>query len=201
VLFRSRKHPKEILLAAGSFVAPNGCFYLIIVFTVSYAVGTHHLDRPTVLWAVLLGALLTAGLTPFAGWLSDRIGRRAVFLGGAVITGLWSLAYWPLVDQAQFLPLLLAIGVGLGAQSLMYAPQAALFAELFSTEVRYSGASMGYQIGAIFGGGFAPIIAQKLHDLTGKNAMSVGIYMAVLCTVSFLSVLALTETSKRGHLS
>lgn len=191
-----RKHPREILLAAGSFVAPNGCFYLIIVFTVSYAVGVHHMARPTVLWAVLLGALLTGGITPLAGWLSDRYGRRAVFLSGAVITGLISLVYWQLVDTAQFLPLLLAVAGGLGAQTIMYGPQAALFAELFSTEVRYSGASMGYQIGAIFGGGFAPIVAQKLLDANGNNAMAVGIYMAVLCTISFVSVLILGETHK-----
>src|SRR4051812_3267757 len=95
-----RKHPKEILLAAGSFVAPNGCFYIIITYSVSYAVSTLHLERPLVLKAVLLGALMTAVLTPIAGALSDRVGRRGVFMFGAVFTGLWSLAFWPLMDQA-----------------------------------------------------------------------------------------------------
>jgi metabolite-proton symporter len=192
-----RKHPKEILLAAGSFVAPNGCFYIIITYSVSYAVSKLHLERPLVLKAVLLGALITAGLTPIAGWLSDRFGRRGVFMAGAVLTGLWSFAFWPLMDTAQFAPILLAITGGLAFQTFMYAPQAALFAELFSTEVRYSGASMGYQVGAIFGGGFAPIIAGALLEATHSSA-AIGAYMAVLCTVSLVSVFLLAETHKRA---
>jgi len=191
-----RKHPKEILLAAGSFVAPNGCFYIIITYSVSYAVSTLHLERPLVLKAVLLGALMTAVLTPIAGALSDRVGRRGVFMFGAVFTGLWSLAFWPLMDQAAFVPILIAITGGLAAQTFMYAPQAALFAELFSTEVRYSGASLGYQMGAIFGGGFAPIIAGALLEAT-HNSLVIGVYMAVLCTISLISVFLLAETHKR----
>ena len=192
-----RKHPKEILLAAGSFVAPNGCFYIIITYSVSYAVAELHLPRPLVLRAVLLGALMTAVLTPIAGALSDRFGRRGVFMFGAVFTGLWGLAFWPLMDMASFVPILIAITGGLAAQTFMYAPQAALFAELFSTEVRYSGASLGYQMGAIFGGGFAPIIAGALLAET-HNSMAIGVYMAVLCTVSLVSVFLLAETHKRA---
>jgi len=191
-----RKHPKEILLAAGSFVAPNGCFYIIITYSVSYAVSTLHLERPLVLKAVLLGALMTAVLTPIAGALSDRVGRRGVFMFGAVFTGLWGLAFWPLMDQATFVPILIAITGGLAAQTFMYAPQAALFAELFSTEVRYSGASLGYQMGSIFGGGFAPIIAGALLEAT-HNSLVIGVYMAVLCTISLISVFLLAETHKR----
>ena len=107
------------------------------------------------------------------------------------------LAFWPLMDTAQFVPILVAITLGLAAQTFMYAPQAALFAELFTVEVRYSGASLGYQTGAIFGGGFAPIIAGALLASTGSS-MAIGVYMAVLCTISLVSVFLLAETHKRA---
>lgn len=190
-----KKHPKQILLAAGSFVAPNGCFYLIITYSVAYSVEHLHLARPMVLQAVLLGALLTAVLTPISGILSDRFGRRGVFMIGALLTGLWAFAFWRLVDTATFPALLIAITGGLAFQTFMYGPQAALFAELFSTEVRYSGASMGYQFGSIFGGGFAPIIAGALLAKY-ESSLPIAIYWAILCTVSGLSVFLLSETHK-----
>jgi metabolite-proton symporter len=197
ILDALKKHPKEILLAAGSFVAPNGCFYLIITYVVSYATAHLHLERATVLQAVLIGAIVTAGLTPISGILSDRFGRRGVFMTGAILTGLWAFAFWRLVDTGEFVPLVIAITGGLAFQTFMYGPQAALFAELFSTEVRYSGASMGYQFGAIFGGGFAPIIAGALL-VEYQSSLAIACYWALLCTVSLVSVFLLSETHKRA---
>jgi MFS family permease len=152
--------------------------------------------RPQVLWAVLLGALLSAPSLPLTGWLSDRYGRRIVYLVGAVLSGVWAFVLWRLVDSTAFLPTMLGIAVALSALNFMYGPQAALFAELFSTEVRYSGASLGYQVGAILGGGFAPIIATALLE-TYESSTAIAGYMAVLCAVSFVSVLLLAETNKR----
>jgi metabolite-proton symporter len=197
ILDALKKHPKEILLAAGSFVAPNGCFYLIITYSVAYSVEHLHLARPLVLKAVLLGALITAVLTPISGILSDRFGRRGVFMIGAVLTGVWAFAFWRLVDTATFPALLIAITGALAAQTFMYGPQAALFAELFSTEVRYSGASMGYQFGSIFGGGFAPMIAGALLAKYDSST-PIAIYWAILCAISFVSVFLLSETHKRA---
>jgi metabolite-proton symporter len=191
------RHPKEILLAGGSFVASNGCFYVVITYIVSYATAHLHVPRPQVLWAVLLGALLSAPSLPLTGWLSDRYGRRIVYLVGAVLSGVWAFVLWRLVDSTAFLPTLLGIAVALSALNFMYGPQAALFAELFSTEVRYSGASLGYQVGAILGGGFAPIIATALLE-TYESSTAIAGYMAVLCAVSFVSVLLLSETNRRG---
>jgi MFS family permease len=192
------KHPKEILLAAGSFVAANGTFYVMITYAVAYATATLHVPRTTILWAVMLGSAISAPVVALTAWLSDRIGRRGVFMAGAVLAGLWSIPFFLLLDTATFPAMLLAIAVGLIFNSCMYGCQAALLTELFSTEFRYSGASLGYQIGAIFGGGFAPIISTALFARYGTS-MAVSAYMALLCAISLVSVFLLAETHSREH--
>jgi MFS family permease len=194
------KHPKEILLAAGSFVAANGTFYIMITYAVAYATKTVHVERPTILWAVMLGALITAPLLPLTAALSDRFGRRGVFLTGAVFALLWSWPFFMLLNTGSFPLMLLALVGGLAFNNVMYGLQAAMMTEMFSTEFRYSGASLGYQLGAIFGGGFAPIIATALFEKY-QSSMAISAYMAVLCAVSFVSVLVLTETHKKEHRS
>lgn len=190
------RHPREILLAGGSFVAANGCFYLVITFLVSYGTQTLGMERSKVLWALLIGTLIQAPSLPLAGWLSDRFGRRVVYMAGAVASGLWAFALWRLVDGQDFWGMVLGIALAQAALNLMYGPQSALFSELFSTEVRYSGASLGYQLGAIFGGGFAPIIATALLA-QHQTSMAIAGYMAALSAVSFVSILLLAETNKR----
>ena len=195
------KHPKEILLAAGAFVAANGTFYLMINYALAYATDKHHaphVERPTILWAVVLGSLISAPFLPLMAALSDKVGRRTVFMSGAVLMGLWSLTFFRLIDTGAFPMMLLAIAVGSIFNNVMYGPQAALMAELFDTEFRYSGASLGYQIGAIFGGGFAPIIATALYSKYGTS-MAVSGYMAVLCVISLVSVFLLAETHSKAH--
>ena len=135
---------------------------------------------------------------PLMASLSDRVGRRSVFMSGAVAMGLWSLVFFKLIETGEFPMMLLAIAVGSIFNNCMYGPQAALMAELFDTEFRYSGASLGYQIGAIFGGGFAPIIATALFTKYATS-MAVSGYMAVLCVVSLVSVFLLAETHSRAH--
>jgi metabolite-proton symporter len=192
------KHPKQILLAAGSFVAANGTFYVMVTYVIAYATKTLHVPRPTVLWAVLLGSLISAPFLPLLAGLSDRVGRRGVFMAGAVLAGLWSFPFFHLLDTAAFPLMLLAIAVGLIFNNFMYGPQAALMTELFSTEFRYSGASLGYQLGAICGGGFAPMIAEALLNRYGSSA-AISAYMAVLCAISLISVSLLAETHGREH--
>jgi hypothetical protein len=116
---------------------------------------------------------------------------------GALLSGLWAFPFFRLIDTGQFGAMLAAIAVGLTVLNMMYGPQAAQFAELFSTEMRYSGASLGYQVGAICGGGFAPMIATALLAEFNSSAAISG-YMAVLCAVSLLSVFLLAETNRRG---
>jgi MFS family permease len=192
------RHPKQILLAAGSFVAANGTFYVMVTYVVAYATATLHVPRTTILWAVLLGSLISAPFLPLMAWLSDKAGRRGVFMAGAVLAGLWAVPFFQLLNTGAFPLMLLAIAVGLIFNNFMYGPQAALMTELFSTEFRYSGASLGYQLGAIFGGGFAPIIATALLAKYGSS-LAISAYMAGLCAVSLVSVFLLSETHSREH--
>ncbi len=195
------KRPKEILLAAGSFVAANGTFYVMINYALAYATDAHHaphVPRQTILLAVMLGSLISAPFLPLMAWVSDKIGRRTVFMAGAVLMGLWAVPFFRLLDTGAFPLMLLAITVGSIFNDFMYGPQAALMAELFDTEFRYSGASLGYQIGAIFGGAFAPIIATALFARYGSG-MAVSAYMVVLCAISLISVSLLAETHSREH--
>ncbi|HEY2357358.1 MAG TPA: MFS transporter [Phenylobacterium sp.] len=191
------KHPKEILLAAGSFVASNGTFYVMITYVVAYATATLHVPRTTILWAVLLGSIASAPILPLMAWLSDKVGRRSVFMTGAVLLGLWSVPFFRLLDTGAFPLMLLALALGLIFQAIMYGPLAALMTELFSTEFRYSGASLGYQLGAILGGGFAPIISTALMARYGTS-MAISAYMIGLCAISLLSVTLLAETNGRA---
>jgi MFS family permease len=123
---------------------------------------------------------------------SDRHGRKGIFMLGAVLSGLWAFAVFPLVDTGNFWLVVLAITGGLVFLAMMYGPQAAFFTELFSTEVRYSGATLGYQFGAILGGAFAPTIAVKLW--TDFDIFWVSVYMAIAALLTLLSVMSLTET-------
>jgi MFS family permease len=189
-----RTYPKEIALAAGAFIAINANFYILITYILDYATAEVGLSQSTVLTAVLISSV--AGLLAIAGFaaLSDVVGRRLPYMAGAVLLGLWGLfAFWPLVDSGNPGLLVLALVLGQVFLSMMYGPQAAFYSEIFSTKVRYSGASMGYQIGSVFGGGLAPIVATALLAATGTS-FAVGAYMAFVCAVTGVSAFLLAET-------
>jgi len=193
-----RTYPKEIALAAGAFIAINANFYILITYILDYATAEVGLPQSTVLTAVLISSV--AGLLAIAGFaaLSDVIGRRIPYMAGAATLGLWGLfAFWPLVDSGNPGALVLALVVGQIFLSLMYGPQAAFYSEIFTTKVRYSGASMGYQIGSVFGGALAPIIATSLLAATGTS-FAVGVYMAVICAITGLCAFLLAETYGRS---
>jgi metabolite-proton symporter len=189
-----RTYPKEIALAAGAFIAINANFYILITYILDYVTAEVGLPESTVLTAVLISSV--AGLMAIAGFaaLSDVIGRRLPYMAGAVLLGLWSLfAFWPLVDSGNPGALVLALVLGQIFLSMMYGPQAAFYSEIFTTKVRYSGASMGYQIGSVLGGALAPIIATSLLAATGTS-FSVGAYMAVVCAITGVCAFLLAET-------
>jgi metabolite-proton symporter len=193
-----KTYPKEIALAAGAFIAINANFYILITYILDYATAEVGLPQSTVLTAVLISSV--AGLLAIGGFaaLSDVIGRRIPYMAGAALLGLWGLfAFWPLVDSGNPGLLVLALVLGQVFLSMMYGPQAAFYSEIFTTKVRYSGASMGYQIGSVFGGALAPIIATALLAATGTS-FAVGAYMAVVCAITGVCAFLLSETYGRS---
>ncbi len=190
------KHWRSILLAGGAFIANNVCFYIAITYAIAYGSTTVGIDRDVLLAAVMAASALMIPVLMACGAASDRFGRSGVFLAGALLSGLWGFAFFPLLETGSHLAVYTAICVMLAFVSMMYGPQAALFAELFPRKVRYSGASLGYQIGAVAGGGFAPIIATALHARF-DDSFPIAVYLAATCAISFLSILMLAHRSKK----
>jgi MFS transporter, MHS family, shikimate and dehydroshikimate transport protein len=188
-----RTYPKQVTLAAGAMIGITGTYYVMTTYVTSYGPGVLGTSRSAILTAVLLSAVFSIPALMFFAWLSDYWGRRGIYMLGAVLTGLWSFpAFW-LIDTASVFLILIALAIYQIVFSMMYGPQGALFAEMFGTRVRYSGASIGYQIGGMLGGALAPIIATALFAATGSS-ISIAAYMAVVCAISLVSVLLITES-------
>ena len=186
------KYPKRIMLAAGAFINIQVTFYILIAFLLAYGVQSAKMARDDMLTAVLIASAIMVPMQFLFSSYSDRNGRRGIFMLGAILSGIWAFAIFPLVDTGNFWLITLAVSGGMVFLAMMYGPQAAFFTELFSTEVRYSGATLGYQFGAIIGGAFAPTIAVKLW--TELDIFWVSVYMSCSALVTLLSVMALTET-------
>ena len=193
-----KHNTREVVLSALIFIANNAAGYLVIAFFASYATGKTEtgglgMDRPSVLLATTLGSFGWLIFTLYGGILSDRIGRIKTFQIGYAWVFLWSVPMFLLIDTANivlFAVSIFVLTIGLG---LSYGPQSALYAEMFPARVRYSGVSIGYALGAILGGAFAPAIAQMLLNETGWSP-SIGIYIMVLCVISFVAVTLVRET-------
>ncbi|MEZ5489474.1 MAG: MFS transporter [Gammaproteobacteria bacterium] len=195
VLEALRLYPGRIALAAGAFLSIQVTFYILIVFVVSYGTNAEigmGLSRNFMLAAVMIASAIQIPFQFFAAAYSDRKGRRGVYLAGAVLSAAWAFVLFPLIDTGSFLWVVVGVTGGLGFLGMQYGPQAAFFTELFSTHVRYSGASLGYQVGAIVGGALAPIIATLLWNEYG--IVFVSVYIALAAVLTIISVLLLTET-------
>ena len=190
-----RKYPKRIMLAAGAFLSVQVTFYILIAFVIAYGMNSPsvELSRDIMLTAVLVAAAIMVPTQFYFSGLSDRIGRKNVYRWGAILTGIWGFILFPLIDTGDPMMIGFAITMGLLFLGMQYGPQAAYFTELFSTEVRYSGASLGYQIGAILGGALAPTIAVLLWNEFGIFYVSVYIAIAALLTLWSLSQLEETK--------
>ena len=187
-----RKYPKRIILAAGAFLSVQVTFYILIAFMLVYGVSNTNLSRDDILAAILIASAIQVPVQFAFASYSDKHGRKGIFMLGAILTALWAFAIFPLIDTGNFWYTVLAISGGLIFLAMMYGPQAAFFTELFTTEVRYSGATLGYQFGAIAGGAFAPTIATYLW--TEYDVFWVSVYIAFASLLTLLSVMALTET-------
>ena len=190
-----RLHPREVLVGMGMRFAQNVLFYIFTVFVLSYGEKTLGYSKATMLAGVATGATVGLFSIPLFAALSDRWGRRPVYLTGAVLSLLYAFPFFWLLGQGPgFVALAIVLGLNVG-QDMMYGPQAAYFAELFSTRVRYSGASLIYQLTSVFSGGLAPFIATLL--LARYGVWSVAGYMAASCALTVVATLYAPETHKR----
>jgi MFS transporter, MHS family, shikimate and dehydroshikimate transport protein len=188
-----RKYPRDVLTAMGMRVAENGAFYVLTVFTLAYGEDELGLEKDTMLNGVIIAAAIGLITVPLWGTLSDRVGRKPLYLAGAVITTLWAFPLFGLMDTKSpvLIALAIVVGVNLG-HDLMYGPQGAYFSELFGTRVRYSGASLGYQLASVFAGGFAPLIATALLAAGGSSL--VALYVVGMGLITVVATLLARET-------
>ncbi|HEX6843333.1 MAG TPA: MFS transporter [Stellaceae bacterium] len=181
-----KKQPREIILSALLRMAEQAPFYIFTAFVFAYATQTLKLSRDLVLAAVLVASVVSFITIPLSGHISDRIGRRKMYLIGAAVTGVFGFVYFAMLDTAAPALVFIAIVLSLIPHDMQYGPQAALIAEAFTPRLRYSGASLGYQLASIIAGGPAPLIATALFAAYGTG-YAIAIYIAFCAVVSLIS--------------
>ncbi|WP_166665999.1 MULTISPECIES: MFS transporter [Pseudonocardia] len=191
-----REYPREVLTAMGARFAENVSYYIFTIVIATYLQERFDLPSSFVLGAVLIGAAVHLVTIPLWGAISDRVGRKPVYLFGAVGVGLWAFAFFFLIDTRNFALTAIAVTVGLVLHGAMYGPQAAFLSELFGTKVRYSGISIGYQLASVFAGGLAPLIAASLLVATGSG-YAIAAYIAASTVVTIIAVAGYSETRTR----
>jgi metabolite-proton symporter len=194
-----KRHPRNVVLAIGARLAENASFYLFTVFILTYATKYIDLARTPVLNCLLIASGIQFFTIPMFGILSDYVGRRPVYIAGAAALAAFAFPFFWLADTGNVLLVGVAMTTGLIIVAAMYGPQAAFFSELFGTEVRYTGASIGYQLASPLAGGVAPIISLALLEWTGGKSWGVSLYLIVLSVITLVSVWLAAETH-RSHL-
>ena len=191
-----REQPKEILLSALARLAEQTPFYIFTAFVFSYGTGTLKMSRDFLLVAVLCASLVSFVSVPYFGYLSDRIGRKAMYMIGAAVMGAFGFVYFRMLDSGTPWVVFLAIVVSLIPHDMMYGPQAALIAESFKGPTRYSGASLGYQLASVIAGGPAPLVAAWLMGRYGTSA-AIAAYIFVCAIVTLGSVALMHDYTGR----
>ena len=193
VLEALKRRPRQVAIGGGLKFGENISFYLMTAFGITYITEMLHLSRSVALNGVLVGAALGALTMPLWGWLSDRIGRRPVYGFGAAGLIVWAFAFYPLLETKSPALIVLAMAVGVTVHSAMNGSQGAFIAELFPTRIRYSGASLCYQVTSIVGGSWAPLISLALYKHY-HSSLPISIYLAGSCGVSLVATILARET-------
>ena len=181
-----KKQPREIILSALLRMSEQAPFYIFTAFIFAYAVGTLKMNRQFILDAVIVAAIVSFFTIPISGHLSDKIGRKKMYLIGAATMGVFGFLYFAMVDTATPALVFIAIVLSLIPHDMQYGPQSALIAEAFTPRLRYSGASLGYQLASLIAGGPSPIIATALFAAY-HSGYAIAIYIAVCAVVSLIS--------------
>ena len=187
-----RRHPREIVLSMFARMAEQAPFYIFTAFVFAYGVGTLKLPRDFLLVSVLSASVVSFVSIPLFGHISDLIGRTKMYMLGAVVTGVFGFIYFGMLGSGNRILIFLAIVLSLIPHDMLYGPQAALIAESFKGRVRYSGASLGYQLASVIAGGPAPFIAAWLFARY-QSAYAIGVYIAACGVVSVLATSRMTD--------
>jgi MFS family permease len=191
-----RRQPKQIVLTALARMAEQAPAYIYFSFIFVYGKDVLHASRDFLLTGVLVAAALDLVLIPVFGHLSDRIGRKRMYRLGAIATGAYAIIYFPLLDSGVPSLMFLAIVLSLVPHSMMYGPQGALIAECFTPRLRYSGASLGYQLASVVAGGPAPLIATALLAAYGSG-QPIALYIVLCAVVSIVATSLLPDYTNR----
>jgi metabolite-proton symporter len=187
-----QQYPKEILLSAFARMAEQAPFYIFTAFVFSYGIGTLHVSRDFLLTAVLTASVLSFVSIPVFGHLSDHIGRKNMYMIGAVATGVFGFIYFAMLNTGSATIIFLAVVLSLVPHDMLYGPQAALIAESFTGRLRYSGSSLGYQLASIIAGGPAPLIAAWLFG-TYHSSYAIAIYIAICAVITLIATALMTD--------
>jgi metabolite-proton symporter len=191
-----KRQPREIILSALLRMAEQAPFYIFTAFVFAYAVGTLHMSRDFILTSVLVASVVSFVTIPLSGHISDRIGRRNMYLIGAAVTGIFGFIYFGMLGTAIPWVVFLAIVLSLIPHDIQYGPQAALIAEAFTPRLRYSGSSLGYQLASIIAGGPAPLIATALFAAY-HTGYAIAVYIAACAVVSLISAAFMPDYTGR----
>jgi MFS family permease len=191
-----KRQPKEIILAALARTAEQAPAYIYLAFVFAYTGQVLHVDRNFVLTALITAGLLSFITVPLSGYMSDRIGRKRMYLIGAVATGVVGFVYFAMLNSLVPAWIFLGIVLSFVPHDMLYGPQAALIAECFTPRLRYSGCSIGYQLASVTAGGPAPLIAAALLAWTGSG-YAIAVYIAACAVVSIIATLLMPDYTNR----
>ena len=191
-----KQQPRSIILSAFARMAEQAPAYIYLAFIFAYGTKVIHQDRDFLLVCLICAGIVSLFTIPFAGHLSDRIGRKRMYMIGAVLTGLFGFAYFAMLNTEVPALILIAIVLSFVPHDLLYGPQAALIAECFTPRLRYSGSSIGYQLSSVISGGPAPLIATALLAATGSG-YTIAVYILFCAVVSLIATAMMPDYTNK----